>query len=651
MVSFQLLFNIVKTYLVLFLLFAFFSGTTSYAQQVEIKIEKNLRKEHPRLMFTKDDQLRVEELAKKDPLLQNLIEELYYQADQFLSEPVIVYDLVGPRPRLLAQSRACLTKVLTLSTAYRLSKDMKYAKRAIEEMNTAIAFPDWNPSHFLDVAEMGTALAIGYDWLFDILSQNEKESIKAALIKYALEPGLSVHPGRFRSKINNWNVVCNGGLIISALAIAEDDPTFAEKIIHKALHYLPNALNNYAPDGAWFEGPGYWNYATNYLSMMQSSMNSALGTDYGISDFPGLVNTGRFLVDAIGPSGDFFNYADGGKRLHSVPPALLWLAQHYEQPILAYYNQEIISAFLPIFKQTDKNVKPNFYAQRLFALEIAWYTPGFIPEDEDIKLNTLYRGLTDVAFFRSSWEEDAVWAGFKTGKNSLNHAHLDCGNFVFESGGHRWAEDLGDGEYDLPGYFDRKSDGARRWNYFRTSSISHNVPTINNKNQRFNSDTKILAFDSSPERSHAVADLSTAYTDQAKSVKRGLAVLNKKELLVQDEVVALQQGDQYRWAMVTSAKVTLDGNRAELQIDDDIMIAEILQPANAVFDTASTKPTYHPDETPNPGTCLLTVSVKLDADNINTIAVTLKPKEKTSAKQNKIRELSKWEGYFENVNK
>ncbi len=128
------------------------------------------------MMFTDADQLRVEALAKQYPKLQKLIESLFDQANQFLSEPTIRYELVGARSRLLKQSRACLAKVLTLSTAYRLSGDLKYAQCAIKEMHTAIAFPDWNPSHFLDVAEMGTALAIGYDWLFDILSAEDKKN-------------------------------------------------------------------------------------------------------------------------------------------------------------------------------------------------------------------------------------------------------------------------------------------------------------------------------------------------------------------------------------------------------------------------------------------------------------------------------------------
>ena len=37
----------------------------------------------------------------------------------------------------------------------------------MKELRAAAAFPDWNPSHFLDTAEMTHAFAIGYDWLYE----------------------------------------------------------------------------------------------------------------------------------------------------------------------------------------------------------------------------------------------------------------------------------------------------------------------------------------------------------------------------------------------------------------------------------------------------------------------------------------------------
>ena len=631
-----------------FLFLFLFNGTAAQAQPQEIQLKRILKKEHPRLMFTKAEQLRIEALAKQDSLLQKLIITLFEQADQFLSEPTIVYQLVGTRSRLLSQSRACLTKVLTLSTAYRLRGDLKYAQRAIKEMQSAVEFPDWNPSHFLDVGEMSTALAIGYDWLFEILSAEDKKSIKNALVRYALEPGLSVHPDRFRNKINNWNFVCNGGLIITALAIGDEEPILAEKIIRKAFDSLPKALQSYAPDGAWFEGPAYWEYGTSYLAMLSSSLLSALGNDYGMSEYPGLTNTGRFFMDTIGPSGNFFNFADSGIRPHVSVPALVWLAQRYQQPLLAWYNHQLLNSYYQNLKNPDFSKPRHADLNRIFALEIIWFIPGNFPEEDVLPLDTYYRGLTDVTFFRSSWINDALWVGFKAGKNSLNHAHLDCGSFVFETQGQRWAEDLGSDDYNLPGYFDR-TDGGRRWHYFRTSSLSHSILTINGRNQQFHGNPKIIAFYSSPERAHAVVDLSTAYDRQAKSVKRGLAVVNRNALLIQDEVVGLQYSDQLRWAILTSAQINLDGNYAELHIEDKTMIVEIIQPVNAIFDTASTKPTYHPDEKLNTGTRLLTISLPLKTDTINTLVVILRPKlgdqSNITGKIDMIP-LSKWEGYF-----
>ncbi|MGH7945950.1 MAG: hypothetical protein ACREH8_23950 [Opitutaceae bacterium] len=43
--------------------------------------------------------------------------------------------------------------------------------------------------------------------------------------------------------------------------------------------------------------------------------------------------------------------------------------------------------------------------------------------------------------------------GFKAGRNTVNHAHLDLGTFTFDAGGVRWAGDLGRDDYNLPGYW------------------------------------------------------------------------------------------------------------------------------------------------------------------------------------------------------
>lgn len=53
---------------------------------------------------------------------------------------------------------------------WRLDNNATWAARAIKEMihvTTDPACADWNPGHFLDVAEMMHAVAVGWDWLHD----------------------------------------------------------------------------------------------------------------------------------------------------------------------------------------------------------------------------------------------------------------------------------------------------------------------------------------------------------------------------------------------------------------------------------------------------------------------------------------------------
>lgn len=88
-------------------------------------------------------------------------------------------------------------------------------------------FKDWNPSHFLDTGEMAMAVAIGYDWLFDELSGQEKQILRKALVEKAITPSFNPSYNWFLNSSINWNQVCNAGLLYAALAIYEDETELA----------------------------------------------------------------------------------------------------------------------------------------------------------------------------------------------------------------------------------------------------------------------------------------------------------------------------------------------------------------------------------------------------------------------------------------
>ena len=548
------------------IIFGLWLGVTLAAGADEVSLA-TLHRAHPRLLLTGADWSALKARTGSDPVAKKMLQDLCAQGDKELNSTPIKHDLIGPR--LLDKSRTCLHRVTTLATLYRLTGKAEYAARARKEMMTAAEFNDWNPSHFLDVAEMTTALALGYDWLYDVLPPDERKAIKTALIEKGLKPGLGDTPGaRGRSwlkTVHNWNQVCNGGLGVGALAIADEEPELALRVLKQSLGALPLALASYAPDGGWNEGPGYWDYATTYTAYIIAALESALGKDFGLKQAAGLDRTGFFHLYSVGPLNRTFNFADAGDR-GGPSWTMFWLARAYKQPVFAADN---------FF--CDKKLKGANY--------LLWL-PAPVPEAalvEKLPPSAFFRGV-DVAFLRSGWDSAATFIGFKAGDNKANHSHLDLGTFVFDMRGQRWCEDLGSDEYNLPGYF-----GKQRWTYYRLMSAGHNVCTLGGANQDPKAKATMLSFDATPGKACAVADLTAGYAPAAKKAQRGLALLGSAGVLVQDELT-LAKPQEIIWGIHTQAKLTLAGRDAQLTQKGETLVARILEPAGAKFELMDIPP-------------------------------------------------------------
>jgi len=481
-------------------------------------------------------------------------------------------------------------------------------------MTIAAGFKDWNPRHFLDTAEMTTALALGYDWLYDELTPEQRRRIREAIVRLGLRSGMKIYRtgGWWAKADSNWNQVCNGGMILGALAVAEDEPELAEQIIRSALKSIPNGLGVYAGSGAYPEGPGYWQYGTTYTVLTMAAFDSALGHDFGLRKAPGLARTGYFRMHTIGPTGLFFNYADCGE--HSRPAsAMFYLARCYNNPIFAWWHRYWLEQYVPT------PVRPK-RLDRFFPLEIVWFDQrGRRPSPRQLPRDAFFDSRQDVVTMRSRWaDKNAVYVGFKAGDNRSHHGHLDIGSFVFDALGTRWALDLGGDNYNLPGYF----SGRQRWHYYRLTNLSHNTLVINGALQNTIARCDIKTFRSTDKRVVAVADLSAAYKSQARSVWRGVELLDRRVLHIRDEIVGAK--GEVRWAMVTRASLKLNGAKALLERNGKKVFAVLLSPKGGVFEEVSTAPPT-PKENPNKGTRMLAVKVKTDGSKPLVISVLLLP--------------------------
>jgi hypothetical protein len=583
-------------------------------------ILKTLQKEHPRLLLTETHLQELKTLSNNDAKLKRYAADVVAQADKDIFKSPIQHVLIGPR--LLDKSRECLLRVYDLAFAYRWTENPKYLAAAVANMKNVCAFADWNPSHFLDVAEMTHAVAIGYDWLYNKMDQATRNEIRTGLIKLGLNEGKKAYSNNaWWTKVDhNWNQVCNSGLTIGALAIAETDPDIALTIVPKAIENLPYALKSYGPDGVWGEGPGYWGYATDYTVYGISAMQTALGSDFGLTKLPGMNLTGYFPIYSSGPTGYMLNYADAGEKSKlGAPHDDFWLA--------GVYNNNHFSDF--VIDQLETRTA-NIY-------DVIWYRP-YANSAAKRDLDKFFDGSVALYFSRSSWTDaNALWIGLKAGYNKVNHAHLDLGNFEMDALGVRWARDLGSDDYNLPDYF-----GKLRYTYYRLQSTSHNVSLLNGQNQREDATSKFLKHGEGIAEPFAVLDFTEAYKDFASSAQRGMKVVdNRKSILIQDEFILAKQAEVV-WGMTTDATIQIiNPKQAELTLSGQKMTAKILSPANAVFAVESASQ-LAPQKL-NTGVSRLLAKVPASTGNV-TMSVLLAPQwlGSTSSYSGEIAPVAKW---------
>src|SRR5690606_24579876 len=136
---------------------------------------------HPRLLLLAGGENKLREQVNQDPIKKKVHDAILKESDAILTSQPVERIQIGRR--LLDKSRECLRRAFLLSYAYRVTPDSRYFERAEKEMLAVSGFSDWNPSHFLDVAEMTMAVAIGYDWLHPHLSSDAKKIIRTAIIE------------------------------------------------------------------------------------------------------------------------------------------------------------------------------------------------------------------------------------------------------------------------------------------------------------------------------------------------------------------------------------------------------------------------------------------------------------------------------------
>ncbi|MEZ5276788.1 MAG: heparinase II/III family protein [Opitutaceae bacterium] len=506
--------------------------------------------------------------------------------------------------RLLGVSREAIKRIACLAMAYRLTADARFLHRAIIELDAVSAFEDWNPSHFLDVAEMATAVGIGYDWLHDALNDDQRTRYREAILSKALTVGLDTEaPGNWWIKgTNNWNQVCHGGLTLAALAIAgEGGGDIPSRIVRQALENIGIGMQVYEPEGAYPEGPGYWDYGTTYNVIFLDVLQSALGSDFGVTaSFPGFLKTARYRAQLNTPAGLSYNFSDNGES-RRASPTLFWFGDS-EVSRLEY-------DFL-----AERAARGLGESDRFLPLDLIWLSRSSLTDvtDDPLPLSSIWGGKNPVAVFRTSWSDpNAAFLGFKGGAARISHGQMDAGSFIYEVNGIRWAVDLGAKSYhhfESQGIqlWDMNQDGER-WTLMTWNTLGHSLLRF----PGFNPDVDGRCDWSEPaahsSTREATADLTALYPQFYDTYQRMTRLEPDGSAVIEDRIESLSAPVPPQWNLLTRAQIEPTANGALLRQDGRTLRveAEAGYPLNVHWESAENPP--RPEEPTNPGLNRLTI--------------------------------------------
>ena len=579
---------------------------------------------HPRL-FANDARIAALKL-QKDSVSKTLFLLLKQDAEKTLLADKIVYPTEGFK---FGAMRTVQGRILTLSLSYRVFGDKRYLERAKAELMQLAELPDWCPGHFLDVGEATLAAAVGLDWLYKELSAAERAKISQAIVKNGIIPSLDVKESNNNTSwLNgnfNWNPVCNGGLLVGALAIYETEPELARQIVERSIKYIPFAGADYSPDGASSEGPSYWSYGTSFYVIAIEALRSALGSSCELEKIPGFLKTADYNNQMVGATGQDFNYSDYHVE-NLNEPVMFWFGRELKRSDLIQDELSDLSR-LQEKNTTGQNAKPGKKVEqsRHFPLEILWWEPALLQKGNtsSAPLHWAAKGGLPIGVMRSAWNDpNATYLAIKGGTPNNSHGHMDVGSFILEADGVRWALDLGTENYnkmraaklDLWNY----SQHSNRWSTFRCGPEGHNILRFDTARQDISGFGTIQELPADNGAMGNLLDLSSLYKSKVDKISRTVKMWPDRSISIEDQWTTGGNPVEASFQWLTKAKATLKPDGILLEQDGKFLSIKVeapgsnLRPEILIEDVSKAKNLQDSD---NPGLSRIVIRLKTPANS------------------------------------
>jgi hypothetical protein len=401
------------------------------------------------------DAVTVRDSASKQPLIQ--------RADEIVTGgiPAVVYNSTrtGDAKRYLYDEGVALRRITgILAYAYAATKDPKYLDTMASTVALkAAAWPDWNPDHPLDTAQIATAVSLAYGWSSGRMTPEQRAAVSGALVsRMALE--YSCGDGRIaatRKAKGNQNTVIATAAVLTGLAVRNEASVWGSAAVADGTAALervrrPDGRGRSLASGPTVEGLMYTTYEAASLALLHATARLdaadppvATALKDRLADLGVLADwterCGTIADPAVEDAWDVYPWVD---RTTALAALTAWPTSGSRVLHLLDVLQAEDSLLIPDKRSWDV---PDGIAELIVS--------GISPQPPAATASGVQ------AYAPMAGEEGSYWGCARDGElqalmaanpNNAPHGHRDIGNLVVTDGPRTVLGDLGQRDYNGP---------------------------------------------------------------------------------------------------------------------------------------------------------------------------------------------------------
>jgi len=314
-------------------------GATPFPQPSMAEIAARIPKTHPRLFLTQADLPRLRQWAKSEGALH--MRRLLKEAEALLAseptpEPTVMGAISNPAtrdhwwPNRMQALKACHEGEV-LAFAFLITGDARFREPA---RRWALHLASWNPDgptnwRLNDEAAMPLLhrLARIYDWAFDALTPEDRQKIRAMLLRRGMDCWKAGQTGEGGGHLNrpynshgnrSWHKLAENA--IATFGETPESAQFLEFAVNKFFAAYPVWSDD---DGGWHEGLAYWASYMGKAAWWFDIARSALGIDAFKKPF--FANFANYALYTAPPGSPDMGFGDLAHR----PPSSSWTFVRY----------------------------------------------------------------------------------------------------------------------------------------------------------------------------------------------------------------------------------------------------------------------------------------------------------------------------------